>query len=916
MRLTLRTLLAYLDSTLDPQDSEALKQKVQESAFAAELVRRIRACTADPKLSAPSPEAIGPINDANVIAEYLDSTLTPEQIAETERFCLESDQHLAEAAACHQILTIALAQKATVDPDLRAHVLGLPDQVDASAATAFSVSQVPPVTSFSDVDVPAMAGATSSGDQESLESVGAAGPDDPTLDAVPPVGPDDSGVRTAVTRIRDNTPPGTASANAPSAMAGAKPRPIGRDFYSGTVRPSRITPWLVTLGLAAVFLFVFSKAFEPVLNRETAMQDTDAEVDSEPDSLPSDAPAAVPTESQDTSAGSNNELDTEAELDGEADAERAMDEASDDTTADEADPEAASPAVPDDEPTVAETTSDGSATSPGDADSPSNDTIASDSTSSESGNDASESASTPESPIADPADPVMAATDDTTTPNPQNTLATDLPADDSSAMADSDASGGPANPAALTEVSDDPTDSPAEDAAPAEDTELPGPVVANESELLVAVSGESTELLKRGDVLAVGDDLIAAPLYRPAILTRDELTVRVIGPAEIRIADPPLGQAPSAVSPETIQLQSGGLLVTTAEANGRFTFVSGDFRVQVDAPEPETTFAIRRRFQRPPGALPLDPDSVSRSIEVTSLVGPMEITTEKAALTDSTPEESIENDDAEGDTGDDGDVDPGDANSSDDAQADAPEEADLAESELAATRQWVQVGQTEQIVEGAQWLVDSSGKTKVQAPTEKPDWFTLEGENLTAVQQSAKDGLLALIEPENDLLLELREALDFRRSEVGALAGQTLLVLGHPDVFFGSAGLLNRPRQRLHWQSHFEALQDYLNTSPEHAQAVFDAIGRMEMADQPILTELLIGLTNKQLAAGADAGLVGNLDSPSMSVRVLAVENLRQITGTTAYFNAAETNQSKRQNDLKKWQIRVRKGDIRYPDSP
>ncbi|TWT69075.1 hypothetical protein [Crateriforma conspicua] len=910
MRLTLRTLLAYLDSTLDPQDSEALKQKVQESAFAAELVRRIRACTADPKLSAPSPEAIGPINDANVIAEYLDSTLTPEQIAETERFCLESDQHLAEAAACHQILTIALAQKATVDPDLRAHVLGLPDQVDASAATAFSVSQVPPVTSFSDVDVPAMAGATSSGDQESLESVGAAGPDDPTLDAVPPVGPDDSGVRTAVTRIRDNTPPGTASANAPSAMAGAKPRPIGRDFYSGTVRPSRITPWLVTLGLAAVFLFVFSKAFEPVLNRETAMQDTDAEVDAESDSLPIAGPAAEPTQSEDSAT------ESEAELDTDTDAERATDEAGDDATGDEAEPETTSPMTTDDAPSVAETPNDDSATSPSDADSSTTETAASDSASSESGYEMSDSAATPESPIAGPADPVMAATDDATNPNPQNTLATDLPADESSVMADSDASGTPADPAALTEMSDDSTDSLAEDAAPAEDTELPGPVVANESELLVAVSGESTELLKRGDVLAVGDDLIAAPLYRPAILTRDELTVRVIGPAEIRIADPPLGEDPSAVSPETIELQRGGLLVTTAEANGRFTFVSGEFRVQVDAPEPETTFAIRRRFQRPPGALPLDPDSVSRSIEVTSLVGPIEITTEKAVLTDSTPEESIETDDAEGDGAEDGDVDPGDVNSSDDEQADAPEEADLAETEPAAERQWGEVGQTEQIVEGAQWLVDSAGKTKVQAPTEKPGWFTLEDESLTAVQQSARDGLLALIEPENDLILELREALDFRRSEVGALAGQTLLALGQPDVFFGSAGLLNRPRQRLHWQSHFEALLDYVNTSPEHAQAVFDAIGRMEMADQPILTELLIGLTNKQLAAGADAGLVGNLDSPSMSVRVLAVENLRQITGTTAYFNAAETNQSKRQNDLKKWQIRVRKGDIRYPDSP
>ena len=48
-------------------------------------------------MAAPSPDAVGPIADANAISEYLDSTLSAEQIAEIERACLESDPHLAEA---------------------------------------------------------------------------------------------------------------------------------------------------------------------------------------------------------------------------------------------------------------------------------------------------------------------------------------------------------------------------------------------------------------------------------------------------------------------------------------------------------------------------------------------------------------------------------------------------------------------------------------------------------------------------------------------------------------------------------------------------------------------------------------------------------------------------------------------------
>ena len=43
MRLTLRTLLAYLDNTLEPQDEEILRMKLTESGFATQLVTRIRA---------------------------------------------------------------------------------------------------------------------------------------------------------------------------------------------------------------------------------------------------------------------------------------------------------------------------------------------------------------------------------------------------------------------------------------------------------------------------------------------------------------------------------------------------------------------------------------------------------------------------------------------------------------------------------------------------------------------------------------------------------------------------------------------------------------------------------------------------------------------------------------------------------
>ena len=124
MRLTLRTLLSYLDDTLEPAQAKAIGAKVAESEQARDLMERIKQVTRRRRLMTPPTSGPGGI-DANTIAEYLDNDVTPETAAELEQICLASDVHLAEVAACHQILTLVLGEPALVPPTAKQRMYAL-----------------------------------------------------------------------------------------------------------------------------------------------------------------------------------------------------------------------------------------------------------------------------------------------------------------------------------------------------------------------------------------------------------------------------------------------------------------------------------------------------------------------------------------------------------------------------------------------------------------------------------------------------------------------------------------------------------------------------------------------------------------------------------------------------------------------
>ena len=207
-------------------------------------------------------------------------------------------------------------------------------------------------------------------------------------------------------------------------------------------------------------------------------------------------------------------------------------------------------------------------------------------------------------------------------------------------------------------------------------------------------------------------------------------------------------------------------------------------------------------------------------------------------------------------------------------------------------------------------LGTDSVEPDLAGPFRAPAW--IDASSQSSIDKVTSLDMLKALELEKPVEVRLVELLSDSRVDVRALAARCL---GYLDQFEPLLKEIGNVQQKAFWAVEIDALHHALSRGPQVAARVRDTAAALRVKQAKALYRLLWGYSREQLADIGSAELVDLLDSPDVDVRVLAIDNLRRITGTMQNYRP-EKRPDENKLSINTWRGRLKGGTIDYKVEP
>jgi hypothetical protein len=228
---------------------------------------------------------------------------------------------------------------------------------------------------------------------------------------------------------------------------------------------------------------------------------------------------------------------------------------------------------------------------------------------------------------------------------------------------------------------------------------------------------------------------------------------------------------------------------------------------------------------------------------------------------------------------------------------------------------WTVGGNEQTIHAPQQWDIVNGAVSPVTAATTFPDWIDHEPTEQRTEQlygAPVVEQTLDTKRPVEDQLLELFQTSHKR--EVKSLVARSSIYVG---LFVPFVEALRDSDQRATWKMHIDTLRSAMALGPDAANKIWETL--KEQRGEPTahdLYEMLcgynpeqVGRTSEQIADGPVSRLIDWLEKDDLDYRVLAVEDLGEITGKHL-LQHPDANPTERAKGVRLWRERLKAGEV------